>query len=65
MPRNPASRRPPAFVVEDTLSGIAAPKAAKMRVAAMPDARFGDTQDYAKAPDYLLSKLKEIPALLR
>jgi beta-phosphoglucomutase len=53
------------LVVEDSLSGIAAAKAADMRVAAIPDIRFVDPRDYREAPDYLLGSLSEIPALLR
>ncbi|PYK67836.1 MAG: hypothetical protein DME50_01080 [Verrucomicrobia bacterium] len=43
------------LVIEDALSGIAAAKAAKMRVAAIPDTEA----------DYLLSSLSEIQALFR
>src|SRR5256886_10667696 len=53
------------LVIEDALSGIAAAKAAKMRVAAIPDTRFVDSRDYEKEADYLLSGLSEIPALIR
>jgi HAD superfamily hydrolase (TIGR01509 family) len=53
------------LVIEDALSGIAAAKAAKMRVAAIPDTRFVDPGDYKKQADYLLSALSEIPALIR
>jgi HAD superfamily hydrolase (TIGR01509 family) len=53
------------LVIEDALSGIAAAKAAKMRVAAIPDTRFVDPRDYKKEADYVLSSLKEIPALVR
>ena len=53
------------LVIEDALSGIAAAKAAKMRVAAIPDARFVDPRDYEKEADYLLGSLSEIPALIR
>jgi HAD superfamily hydrolase (TIGR01509 family) len=52
------------LVVEDSLSGIAAAKAAKMRVAAIPDTRFVDPHDYEKEADYLLRSLSEIPALI-
>jgi beta-phosphoglucomutase-like phosphatase (HAD superfamily) len=51
------------LVIEDSLSGIAAAKAAKMRVAAIPDRRFVDPREYEKDADYLLSDLSEIPAL--
>jgi HAD superfamily hydrolase (TIGR01509 family) len=53
------------LVIEDSLSGIAAAKAAKMRVAAIPDRRFVDTRQYEKQADYLLNDLSEIPALVR
>jgi HAD superfamily hydrolase (TIGR01509 family) len=53
------------LVIEDSLSGIAAAKAAKMGVAAIPDTRFVDPRDYEKEADYILSSLKEIPSLIR
>src|SRR5467141_2095952 len=53
------------LVIEDALSGVAAAKAAKMRVAAIPDTRFVDPHDYKKEADYLLGSLSEIPALIR
>jgi HAD superfamily hydrolase (TIGR01509 family) len=53
------------LVVEDALSGIAAGKAAGMRVAAIPDRRFVDARDYEKEADYMLGNLSEIPALVR
>jgi len=53
------------LVIEDSLSGIAAAKAAKMRVAAIPDARFVDPHDYAQEADYVLSSLEEIPSLVK
>lgn len=59
------------LVIEDSLSGIAAAKAAHMRVAAIPDNRqsgsdrFVDPRDYEKEADYLLNDLSEIPALVR
>src|SRR5438045_6805676 len=53
------------LVIEDSLSGIAAAKAAHMRVAAIPDRRFVDPRDYEKEADYLLGSLSEIPALIR
>jgi HAD superfamily hydrolase (TIGR01509 family) len=53
------------LVIEDSLSGIAAAKAAKMRVAAIPDRRFVDPRKYEKGADYVLSDLSEIPALIR
>jgi beta-phosphoglucomutase-like phosphatase (HAD superfamily) len=52
------------LVVEDALSGIAAAKAAKMRVAAIPDSRFVEPRDYEKAADYVLSSLSELPSLI-
>lgn len=53
------------LVIEDALSGIAAANAAKMRVAAIPDRRFVDPRDYEKGVDFLLSKLGEVPPLIR
>src|SRR5438045_2673929 len=53
------------LVIEDSLSGISAAKAAKMRVAAIPDRRFVDPREYEKEADYLLGSLSEIPALIR
>ena len=53
------------LVIEDALSGIAAAKAAKMRVAAIPDLRFVDRRDYAGKADYVLRNLSEVPALVR
>jgi len=53
------------LVIEDALSGIAAGKAAGMRVAAIPDRRFVDARDYEKEADYVLGNLSEIPALVR
>ena len=53
------------LVIEDALSGIAAAKAAKMRVAAIPDTRFVDPREFEKEADYLLSSLSEIQALFR
>ena len=53
------------LVIEDALSGIAAAKAAGMRVAAIPDTRFVDAREYEKQADYLLGNLSEIPALVR
>jgi 16S rRNA pseudouridine516 synthase len=51
------------LVVEDSLSGVAAGKAAKMRVAAIPDRRFVDPDEYSRAADYVLTSLSEIPPL--
>jgi len=53
------------LVIEDALSGLAAGKAAGMRVAAIPDRRFVDARDYEKEADYALGNLSEIPALVR
>ena len=53
------------LVVEDALPGIAAAKAARMRVAAIPDTRFVDPCEYEKQADYVLNGLKELPALVR
>ncbi len=53
------------LVVEDALSGIAAAKAAKLRVAAIPDSRFVDPSKYEKQADYVLGSLKELPALIQ
>src|SRR5205085_7569084 len=53
------------LVIEDALSGIAAARAAKMRVAAIPDTRFVDPSEYENEADYLLGSLSEIPALIR
>jgi HAD superfamily hydrolase (TIGR01509 family) len=53
------------LVVEDALPGVAAAKAAKMLVAAIPDRRFVDPRHYEKQADYMLSNLKELPALVR
>jgi len=53
------------LVIEDALAGIAAAKAAKMCVAAIPDRRFVDPHEYEKEADYLLGTLSEIPSLRR
>jgi len=53
------------LVIEDSLSGIAAAKAAKMRVAAIPDRRFVNPREYEKEADYLMNDLSEVPALVR
>src|SRR6266704_5937669 len=53
------------LVVEDALPGIAAGKAAKMRVAAIPDRRFVDPREYEKRADYVFSGLSELPGLIK
>jgi len=52
------------LVIEDSLSGIAAAKAAGMRVVAIPDTRFVDPAAYKQQADYLLTALSEIPPLI-
>jgi HAD superfamily hydrolase (TIGR01509 family) len=52
------------LVIEDSLSGIAAAKAAKMRVVAIPDRRFVDAHEYKKEADYMLDDLCGIPRLV-
>jgi HAD superfamily hydrolase (TIGR01509 family) len=53
------------IVIEDAVSGVAAAKAANMRVAAIPDRRFVDPREYEKEADYVLGNLSDIPALVR
>jgi len=53
------------LVIEDALAGIASAKAAKMRVAAIPDKRFVDPREYENEADYVIGSLSEIPALIR
>jgi len=53
------------LVVEDALPGVAAAKAANMRVAAIPDRRFVDPHEYEKKADYVLNSLKELRDLVR
>jgi HAD superfamily hydrolase (TIGR01509 family) len=53
------------LVVEDALPGVAAARAANMRVAAIPDRRFVDPREYEKEADYVLPSLKELPGLVR
>jgi len=53
------------LVIEDAHAGVAAAKAAKMCVAAIPDTRFVDPVEYEKEADYVLGSLSEIPALVR
>ena len=45
------------LVIEDALAGIAAGKAANMRVAAIPDTRFVDPREYEKEANYVLGGL--------
>jgi HAD superfamily hydrolase (TIGR01509 family) len=52
------------LVIEDALAGVAAAKAAKMRVAAIPDTRFVDPLEYRNQADYVLGDLSEIPSLI-
>jgi beta-phosphoglucomutase-like phosphatase (HAD superfamily) len=53
------------LVIEDSLAGMAAGKAANMRVAAIPDRRFVDPREYEKDGDYVIGSLSEIPDLIR
>lgn len=53
------------LVVEDALPGVAAAKAANMRVAAIPDRRFVDPKKYEKKADFVLNSLQELPQLVR
>ena len=53
------------LVIEDSLAGIAAGKAANMRVAAIPDRRFVDPREYEKEANYVLGSLSEIPGFIR
>ena len=52
------------LVIEDALAGVAAAKAANMRVIAIPDTRFVDPREYEMKADYVLGSLSEIPALI-
>ena len=53
------------LVIEDALAGVAAAKAANMRVAAIPDTRFVDPREYENEADYVIGSLSEIPGLIR
>ena len=53
------------LVVEDALPGVAAGKAANMRVAAIPDRRFVDPAKYEKKADFVLGSLQELPATVQ
>src|SRR5882757_2177294 len=53
------------LVIEDALAGVAAAKAANMRVVAIPDTRFVDPREYEMKADYVLESLSEIPTLIR
>jgi HAD superfamily hydrolase (TIGR01509 family) len=53
------------LVIEDALAGVAAAKAANMRVAAIPDTRFVDPREYENEADYVIGSLSEIPDLIR
>jgi 16S rRNA pseudouridine516 synthase len=52
------------LVIEDSLAGIAAGRAANMRVAAIPDRRFVDPREYEKEANYVLGSLSEIAAFI-
>ena len=53
------------LVIEDSLSGIAAARAANMLIVAIPDTRFVDPRDYEKEADYLVRDLSDIPRLIQ
>ena len=53
------------LAIEDALSGVAAAKAAGMRVVAIPDTRFVDPHTYETAADYVVGSVSQIPALIR
>jgi 16S rRNA pseudouridine516 synthase len=52
------------LVIEDSLAGIAAGKAANMRVVAIPDSRFVDPREYEKESNYVLGSLSEVPGFI-
>jgi len=52
------------LVVEDALAGIEAGKAANMKVAAIPDARFMDVSLFPDKADFILNELGELPDLV-
>jgi HAD superfamily hydrolase (TIGR01509 family) len=53
------------LVIEDALSGAQAARDAGMRVAAIPDARYMNVEDYRDKADYILESLSEVPALVK
>jgi HAD superfamily hydrolase (TIGR01509 family) len=53
------------LVIEDALPGVAAAKAASMRVAAIPDTRFVDPRKYEREANYVIGSLSKIPPLIR
>ncbi len=53
------------LVVEDALAGVAAARAANMRVVAIPDIRFVDPREYEKQADFVLTSLQELLALVQ
>lgn len=53
------------LVIEDALAGIAAGKAAGMRVVAIPDERFMDLSLYPGGADFQLAALQDLPALVQ
>jgi HAD superfamily hydrolase (TIGR01509 family) len=52
------------LVIEDALSGVAAARAANMRVAAIPDTRFVDPREYKKEADHVFRDLSEVSAFV-
>ena len=53
------------LVIEDALSGVAAARAANMRVAAVPDTRFVDPREYTKEADRVFRDLSEVSGVCR